>query len=609
MADNINTYQGNAALGAGGSGGGEFFVTQPQLTQVNDSVDKMMYYNFLENKDKWARQNVLADEDAKTAAAMSTFPISDWLIPKDKDAAFGAISNFNATFMKDPSAVRLLTDSHGKVLNGPAYFALQEARNKVLWTIGRANARTSKYTAMKALVEAIPINSPARKAAENWLLDQSLQPIEKDLVSYPNTNYFDAKAVVAPTIANTNAIKEGDLLYTIATKFPDINAGINRETLAMDAPDGSGQPGQDYWDLHTKTMRDLVNQIKETYKGKPIQPSDPQIMTDMAQLPGGAVYAQQYNYYYGQKKFIDDNITANKWSDMSRPPEIHVQNLTRNDMIAMHLMTMGEFGTVAKGDELQVPQKREEAQLQHQDKQQEMADLYTTTGSAKASIYTTIAGTVSDTPGQKDADPSDLQLVGKKSLTELIPGYDPNVNTAHTLQFTQPVINVFRKGMAGQTEVISTGDQSMPYITKQKDYQITGGYAIGDKDNDPDNNKYIIFYKPAEGTKGDPTYAVFNNAGLWDAAAHVNDNTGLGGTALSNANDEATRFLRKFKLNDKPSPSQINSRLGNQSYNSAKGILPAPLNADGTANRSQMAGGGQQYIWYDATGKGKIITK
>src|SRR5436190_5648778 len=286
--ENINTYQGDPGL-AQGTAGGQGAYGIPELKNIGDAVDKLMYYNFLEAKDKWARRNLLADEDAKIAAEMSQYDIADWLIPEDSKAAFGSINDYNATYKLDPTAVRLVTDKNGKVINGENYLRLQAARNKVLYTTARANARTSKLTAMRQQLEAVPANSPQRKIMEDYINKEMAKPIDQDLVSPPEFSYFDGKSVVGDTLANTIAVTDADVIREKKYWYPNVPGGVAKENVNMLSPNAWAE--EEYFNKHFTGMQDQIKALTDAKSYTHDDAGRRDLMADLAATPGGRAYA------------------------------------------------------------------------------------------------------------------------------------------------------------------------------------------------------------------------------------------------------------------------------------------------------------------------------
>src|SRR5262245_40535381 len=97
-------YQGNAGLAQGAPGGaGPYGVIEPMRWTL-DAMDKLRMYQFYENRDKWVRNNVLADRDAKDAAEQMKFTMENWL-PQDTSLILDNIKDVYQAFHDDPTAV------------------------------------------------------------------------------------------------------------------------------------------------------------------------------------------------------------------------------------------------------------------------------------------------------------------------------------------------------------------------------------------------------------------------------------------------------------------------------------------------------------------------
>jgi len=290
----INAYVGNANLGIGTSGGQGIF-TPVDLRNTNDAADKLMSYQFYQNRDNWVRSNMIKDQNAAQAAKDLDFKLGD-MLPKDREFILGKIGELNKMFTSDPNVVQLLTDNDGKIINGDEHAKYLDLKNSIDTYIGRANYRKSQSNAVAAQVGRFT-DPTKRKTGEQYFNDENNTDIDHDILLYPDVAVWNPKDIQAPDIAFDKLTELPNYLKNTTFKLTDVDQALNSFLIDLDNPSN-------------ETMINSVNSYLDTYNSiiDKVQKENPDVK-DPVQFrellkrdAGGDVIVQLYD---GMSKYLD----------------------------------------------------------------------------------------------------------------------------------------------------------------------------------------------------------------------------------------------------------------------------------------------------------------
>ena len=100
----LNSYTGNAALGAGTSGN-LATIGEPKFEHAFDAVDRLTAYTMQMNRDLWVQSNVKLQQMADQAAKDLSVTYGD-LIPEDRELVDKAVADMYDYYDKNPNAVK-----------------------------------------------------------------------------------------------------------------------------------------------------------------------------------------------------------------------------------------------------------------------------------------------------------------------------------------------------------------------------------------------------------------------------------------------------------------------------------------------------------------------
>lgn len=143
----LNSYTGNAALGAGTSGNNTQLGTG-DFTGTMSAVDKFSQLHFTMNRDLWLQRNKEVQEMAKDAATNLAFEYGD-LIDRDRPVIDGAVKELYQFYHDNPNAVRYNIDPTTGQSNAKDYQAFLAKKNKVDHLIKRGNERALQLLAIQ----------------------------------------------------------------------------------------------------------------------------------------------------------------------------------------------------------------------------------------------------------------------------------------------------------------------------------------------------------------------------------------------------------------------------------------------------------------------------
>lgn len=628
MAENYLQYQGNANLAQGSAGGGPG-LGWPEDKVSNEAIDRIMYFHFLEKQDKWARQNVLDDRDAQLAADMSQFPVEDWPIEADSKRVWGDIGDFTNKFADHPDGVRLRVEN-GRVLNADHFKDIQGARNKVGWGIGRANARTSTYHAIRKMIDALPDGDPRRALWEAHLAKEIQKPLEEDLVLPADIETYDFSQLKPVPIGSTNELPYlEDYTQKTVLGWPDINATIAQEQMKMQDPITGRLPREAYGRQLNKYL-ELMGQVQQKHTPEEYaNMSQQQLLTEMAQLqdPQAATMAWMAGNYFTQSDFMTKGINGivdenNKPRIQvgSLPPSLDMRHLDVGSVIAIMAAAKGEYKAESTIQYTGAGERRMQDQLAYGAAQQRVAAIQNKTATPAdygysalttyyyMSAYPRLSGKntedISDNPNLANAVDNNGQpnpTIAGKSIKDFIPNWDPQKNSAYRLDLTPEMTNALRlANKSGHSEQVNISDDPQHPVTgiKPVDMDILGAYVIPEgsftttvpstqttkgtvkQTSDPDKNRYIIFYQDQGDKKIYPV--VMSNAQLWQSSARAGDFTGAGGPGLLKVQQGVNQLREQLKLPMLPKPSEVIKLFEQQQQQQQQGgggqPQPVPVN-------------------------------
>lgn len=163
--DSLMDYQGNAGLGAAAliGQGAEFGSQAIDFSRINNFYDNLAKYN----KDRWERQNLIADQISQLAANDKYYDLNG-LLQKDQSQVLKAMEEYNSYMAENPEAYRPSTKNLKQYQEGRR---LRKAYDD-------AYSIASKRS---AIVESIKTQKKASKYDfERNQYDTSIQNIEND---------------------------------------------------------------------------------------------------------------------------------------------------------------------------------------------------------------------------------------------------------------------------------------------------------------------------------------------------------------------------------------------------------------------------------------------
>lgn len=288
MAD-LNAYQGNAELGYGsaGNGAGALGTYTPKISV--DAADKLAYYDFLQQKDEWAKKNADKDADAKAAADTLNFSYGDFL-QQDRQQIDDAVSALTKAYTDDPTAVTLKLGADGKATNADAHVKLTNLKRTVADTIKRANIRAAQNSALNAQVKELKGADEAKlENFQKWHQQELSKSFDQDIMLFPDIDVFDLNGYLA-------SVKPNKISFDHTT-----GQGTNYLTpIHTDITDLQGLRSSFSADYATKpTLAKAFDSKYNTFQGIIAEATDPNSgQLDMAKLrksSGGQLLLQMQN--------------------------------------------------------------------------------------------------------------------------------------------------------------------------------------------------------------------------------------------------------------------------------------------------------------------------
>ena len=257
---NINTYAGNAALGQG-TAGGEGIIGAYDMKHVNDAMDKLVQYQVLYNRDRWARNNLLVDRDAKDAAEMMKFTIGNWDEP-ERNIIMGQISQLHELYKTNPKRTRLLSDGS----NADAVAEFQNLAYQIEYNIGRANAKKVQTNALNKQIEAATDEEERAKMIK-WKAQEDAKPITEDKLLYPSiTPFMPLDTPNAQPIDIITYDDKGNIETKRTLTLPDLGQGMANYEFVMSST--KGRKAIEFVSTQADDFNKLIERVKQEEQSK-----------------------------------------------------------------------------------------------------------------------------------------------------------------------------------------------------------------------------------------------------------------------------------------------------------------------------------------------------
>jgi hypothetical protein len=520
----LNSYQGNAAL-AGGTAGVPSQLGVYDFKQTSDAVDRFSQMHVQMNRDMWHQRNLEIQRTAEKAAQDLSFKYGD-LIPEDQNEIDGAVKDLYDFYYQKPNAVRYQIDPKTGDSNAEDYKQFLALKQKVDHYIVRGNARAAQLKAVQA--DMSQTTDPATlQRYQQFITGERQKPITENILTMPPlTQFSGSKFIEALSTEATNQF--GFVQYLgndnqqVEMKIFNPEAAASKAMSVFMNPTGENAEAAAFIRSQTGVFNQLVNTLKEAAPRN----EDGSIKQDafnqyVGSVPEGRVLMDlqnRYNQYIGQlnSQYVVENgqKTDRKLRERMgitqdlRPINI-ADGITEDEFVKLSLV--GKAKLDVKATNQHTGQASEDARWRADDRYRwtvygDEKDKEIMMGAEKNTIYTALTNAHLNGLGQKAVINRTEKLPDgstRQTTTDL--GYevgldqalinafskpgDKNQVTQRTPNATEQAANNLLGGGSGSTNNYTQVQSTRSYVRPQR------LFVIPDKGGDPNKSQIHVRYE------------------------------------------------------------------------------------------------------------------